>query len=92
MFVKGTYMDHVEFAGLVANGRVFKGEKGKYVTFVTLGVDNGQYVDITVKKPFAYSDCDVIWGTGRVRHKANSDYIEVDQIKGYKIDRWLKRA
>ena len=92
MFVKGTYMDHVEFAGLVANGRVFKGEKGKYVTFVTLGVDNGQYVDITVKKPFAYSDCDVIWGTGRVRHKANSDYIEVDQVKGYKIDRWLKRA
>lgn len=90
LFCKGTYMDHVEFAGLVANGRVFKGNKGKYVTFVTLGVDNGQYIDVTIKKPFGYSDCDVIWGTGKVRHSNNSDYVEVDQVKGYKIDRWLK--
>ena len=90
LFCKGTYMDHVEFAGLVANGRVFKGNKGKYVTFVTLGVDNGQYIDVTIKKPFGYSDCDVIWGTGKVRHNNNSDYVEVDQVKGYKIDRWLK--
>jgi len=90
LFCKGTYMDHVEFAGLVANGRVFKGNKGKYVTFVTLGVDNGQYIDVTIKKPFGYSDRDVIWGTGKVRHSNNSDYVEVDQVKGYKIDRWLK--
>ena len=55
--VKSFYQDcfakeHIwtqEFAGLVANGSVFKGNKGKYVTFVTLGVDNGQYIDVTIK-------------------------------------------
>ena len=91
MFVKGTYMDHVEFAGLVANGRVYKGDKGKYVTFLMLGINNGEYVDITVKKPVTYADSDVIWGTGKVKYKDGSEYIEADQVKSYKIDKWLNR-
>jgi len=91
MFVKGTYMDHVEFAGLVANGRVYKGDKGKYITFLMLGINNGEYVDITVKKPVTYADSDVIWGTGKVKYKDGSEYIEADQVKSYKIDKWLNR-
>jgi len=91
MFVKGTYMDHVEFAGLVANGRVYKGDKGKYVTFLMLGYDNGGYVDVVAKRPVSYADCDVVWGTGKVVHRNNSDYIEADQIKTYSIDAWLNR-
>ena len=91
MYVKGTYMDHVEFAGLVANGRVYKGDKGKYVTFLMLGYDNGGYVDVVAKRPVSYADCDVVWGTGKVVHRNNSDYIEADQIKTYSIDQWLNR-
>ena len=91
MFVKGTYMDHVEFAGLVANGRVYKGDKGKYVTFLMLGYDNGGYVDVVAKRPVSYADCDVVWGTGKVVHRNNSDYIEADQVKTYSIDQWLNR-
>ena len=36
------------FCGIVANSRVFKSERGKYVTFVTLGVGNGEYIDVTL--------------------------------------------
>ena len=54
MFVRETWGDRVNFAGLVANGRVFRGAEGKYITFVTLGVNNGEYVDVTIKRPFSY--------------------------------------
>ena len=64
---KETWGDRVNFAGLVANGRVFRGEGGRYVTFVTLGVANGEYVDVTIKKPFGYRDTDVVVGSGKIR-------------------------
>ena len=68
-------MDHVEFAGVIANGRVFKGKNGKYVTFVTLGIDYGQYIDVTIQKPFGYRDGDVVHGRGIVRTPNHSEYI-----------------
>ena len=41
------YLDYVEFAGVVANGRVFRGNNGKYIPFVTLGIGPaGEYIDI----------------------------------------------
>ena len=55
-YTRSLYLDRIEFAGLVANGRVYKSGNKKYVTFVTLGVDNGYYVDCTINKPFSYSD------------------------------------
>ena len=76
MYVKELYLDKVEFAGMIANGRVFRGDKGRYVTFLTLGIGNGQYIDVTIKKAFAYSDYDVVWGQGTIRHSNNSDYVE----------------
>jgi DNA polymerase III alpha subunit len=88
MYVKELYMDKVEFAGLVANGRVFKGDKGKYVTFLTLGVGNGQYIDITIKKPFSYHDHDVVWGQGTIRHSNNSDYLDVYDAKGFTLEKY----
>ena len=87
MYVKELYMDKVEFVGLVANGRVFRGDKGRYVTFLTLGVGNGQYIDVTIKKPVAYSDYDVIWGQGTIRHSNNSDYVECYDHKGLKLEK-----
>ena len=87
-YTKHLYLDRVEFCGLIANGRVYKAEKGKYVTFVTLGIDNGYYVDITVNRPFSYSDNDVVRGIGRVKHLNNSDYIEVIECESIGIDKF----
>ncbi len=89
-YVRELYGDRIEFAGLVANGRVFRGEKGRFVTFLTLGVENGQYIDITVKRPFGYHDHDVIWGQGRVKYSNNSEYVECFDVKGYRLENFTK--
>jgi len=89
MFVQETWGDRVNFAGLVANGRVFRGEGGRYVTFVTLGVANGEYVDVTIKKPFGYRDTDVVAGSGKIRMSNGSRYIDCYDAKGYRLDRYL---
>ena len=83
------YLDYVEFAGVVANGRVFRGKNGKYITFVTLGVGPGEYIDITVKKPFSYRDGDVISGRGKVKHHNNSDYVECADVELHSFQQWL---
>ena len=85
------YLDYVEFAGVVANGRVFRGNNGKYITFVTLGIGPGEYIDITVKKPFGYRDGDIISGRGKVRHHNNSDYVECTDVKLHSFEQWLKK-
>jgi DNA polymerase III alpha subunit len=89
MFVQETWGDRVNFAGLVANGRVFKGEQGRYVTFVTLGVNNGEYVDVTIKKPFGYRDHDVVAGSGKIRMSNGARYIDCYDAKGYRLDQYL---
>ena len=89
MFVQETWGERINFAGLVANGRVFKGPKGHYVTFVTLGINNGEYIDITIKKPFSYRDHDVIVGSGKVKISNNSKYVECYDAKGYGIGQYI---
>jgi DNA polymerase III alpha subunit len=89
MFVQETWGDRVNFAGLVANGRVFKGEQGRYVTFLTLGIANGEYVDVTVKKPFGYRDHDVVVGSGKVRYSNGARYIDCYDAKGHRLHQYL---
>ena len=76
MGVRQQWLDRVQFAGIIANGRVFRGRNGRWVTFLTLGTDYGEYIDITVQRPFQYRDGDIVKGSGRVRHQNNSDYIQ----------------
>ena len=83
MYCVNTYQDRFEFSGLVANGRVFKGESGRYVTFLTLGVGNGQYIDVTVKKPVSYADYDYVTGLGRLRMSNDSYYIECAEVTAH---------
>ena len=89
MFIQETWGDRVNFAGLVANGRVFRGEQGKYITFVTLGINNGEYVDVTIRKPFSYRDHDVVVGSGKVRWNNGSAYVDCWDARGHRIDRYL---
>jgi len=81
MNVQNTWLDRWEFTGLIANGRVFKGDSGKYVTFLTLGVGNGRYIDVTVRRPLAYSDSILVSGTGRLKHSNGSDYLDCTEAE-----------
>jgi DNA polymerase III alpha subunit len=85
MYCMNTYQDRFEFSGLVANGRVFKGETGRYVTFLTLGIGNGQYIDVNVKKPVGYRDFDYVTGQGRARLINNSYYLDCTEVKCHKL-------
>lgn len=85
MYCMNTYQDRFEFQGLIANGRVFKGESGRYVTFLTLGVGNGQYIDVTVKKPTSYADYDYVTGVGRLRMSNDSYYIECVDVSAHRF-------
>lgn len=87
-FVRQQWLDRVEFAGVIANGRVFRGKNGKWVTFLTLGTAYGEYIDIHIPRAFAYSDGEIVHGSGVVRHNNNSDYIQASDTKLWSIDRW----
>jgi hypothetical protein len=78
----------VNFAGVIANGRVFRGRGNRWVTFLTLGTDYGEYIDVTIQRPFAYRDGDIVAGSGLVKHQNNSDYIQVSDQKLYTFDQW----
>ncbi len=89
--VQQKYLERVNFAGIIANGRTFRGKTGKYVTFLTLGTNYGEYIDVTVQKPFQYRDGDIVSGSGVVRHSNNSDYINCVDAKLWNFSDW-KRA
>ena len=61
--VKQQWLDRVEYAGVIANSRCYKGNKGRWITFLTLGIGYGEYIDITVQKPVAYRDGDIVHGS-----------------------------
>jgi DNA polymerase III alpha subunit len=82
-YVMSTYLNKIEFAGLIANGRVFRGDRGKYITFLTVGVGNGEYIDLHIHKALPYRDSDIVWGQGEVKTKNGSHYVDVHQIQSY---------
>ena len=88
MGVKQQWLDHVTYAGVIANGRVFRGKNGKYVTFLTLGTNYGEYIDVTVQKAIGYRDGDIVAGEGVVKHQNNSDYIEGSSVDSYTFSEW----
>lgn len=87
--VRTKWLERVEFAGVIANGRTFRGKNGKYVTFLTLGTDYGEYIDIHIPRAFAYSDGDIVTGQGVVRHNNNSDYVQTTDAKVYTLRDWM---
>jgi DNA polymerase III alpha subunit len=71
----------VEFCGLVANYRVFKSDKKKYITFVTLGTGNGRYLDVILPHAASFHDQPILWGQGKLGYKNNSEYVTVYKHK-----------
>ena len=91
MGVKNLYLDRFEFAGIVANSRVFRSDKKNYIHFITLGVGEGEYVDLVVDRPVRYSNESVILGQGEVRSRDGSQYIHCHRqhVKSMTIDNYL---
>jgi len=90
-FVKQQWLDRVEFAGVIANGRCYRGRGGKWVTFLTLGIDYGVYIDVTIQRGIAYKDGDIVCGTGRIRHSNNSDFVQSSDARLYTFDKWRRK-
>ena len=89
--VRQQWLDRVEFAGVIANGRVFRGRNNRWVTFVTLGTNYGEYIDVTIQKPFGYRDGDIVIRSGKVKPSNNSDYIQTTDAKLLTWSEWNGR-
>jgi DNA polymerase III alpha subunit len=92
MGVRNLYLDRYEFAGIVANSRVFRRDPKKYIHFITLGVGEGEYLDLIVDRPVKYGNGSVIVGQGERRSRDGSQFLHVDRsrIKSIPIDEYLK--
>ena len=88
--VQQKFLERVNFAGVIANGRTFRGKNGRYVTFLTLGTNYGEYIDVTIQRPFQYRDGDIVSGSGVIRHSNNSDYINCTDAKLWSFKEWRK--
>ena len=76
----------VEFCGLVANYRVFKSKPKEYITFVTLGTGNGRYLDVVLPHAISFHEHPILWGTGKLGYKNNSEYVTVYKHKRMKLE------
>ena len=92
MGVRNLYLDRYEFAGIVTNSRVFKRDKKKYIHFITLGVGEGEYVDLIVDNPIRYGSGSVIVGQGDLQGRDGSQFLQVHRtnVKSMAIDQYLK--
>ena len=86
--VRQLWLDRVEFAGVIANGRCYRGKGNRWVTFLTLGIGPGEYIDIVVKRAVSYRDGDIVQGQGRIQHSNNSDYIDTSSVDVYSFTDW----
>jgi len=90
--IRQRWLERVEYTGVIANGRVFRGRNGRWVTFLTVGTDYGEYADIQIPRAFAYRDGDIAHGTGVIRHGNNSDHIQSTHCELYSFADWAKHS
>tara|TARA_Y100000816_G_C26091772_1_gene577084 strand:+ start:315 stop:2018 length:1704 start_codon:yes stop_codon:yes gene_type:complete len=72
---KGYYM----FRGLVANTRTIR-RYGRGLKFVTIGYDNGKYIDLVIKNDVWQGNYTIVQGCGKMCKKDGSEYIEVEKM------------
>ena len=89
--VEHEWLDRYKFAGVIANGRAYRGANGKWVTFLTLGTGYGEYIDITVQRAVQYRDYDIVAGSGRYQYRDNSEYLNSSIVKTFTFQQWNER-
>jgi hypothetical protein len=92
MGVQGLYSEYYQFAGIVANSRVFRRDRQQYIHFITLGVGEGEYVDVIVDRPVKYFNGSVIVGQGQRQSRDGSQFLQVERknVAAMDIDDYLK--
>ena len=92
MGVRHVYLDRFEFAGIVANSRVFRRDRQRYIHFITLGVDEGEYVDLIIDNPIKYSAGSVIVGQGEKQSRDGSQFLQVKRsnVRSLPIQQYLE--
>jgi len=90
MGLQNLFLDKFQFAGIIANSRVFKSDSKNYIHFITLGVGEGRYVDLVVDRPVKYARDSVVVGEGQMWTKDNSNYLKVKRknVKAMPIDQY----
>ena len=90
MGLQNLFLDKFQFAGIVANSRVFKSDSKNYIHFITLGVGEGRYVDLVVDRPVKYARDSVVVGEGQMWTKDNSNYLKVKRknVRSIPIDQY----
>jgi hypothetical protein len=90
--VRNLYLDRFEFAGIVANSRVFKRDRKRYIHFITLGVGEGEYVDLIVDNPIRYGAGSVIMGQGEMQSRDGSQFLQVHRtnVRSMDINQYLR--
>ena len=70
---------------------MFKRDRQQYIHFITLGVGEGEYVDIIVDRPVKYHNGAVIVGQGRRLSRDGSQFLQVDRkdVQSMNIDDYL---
>lgn len=91
-YVRNQWLDRVEFAGVIANGRVFRGANNRWITFLTLGTDYGKYCDVIVQRAVQYRNGDVVHGVGRVRTRDRSDHIQCSEVTVHSLAQWCSQT
>ena len=91
MGVQNLFLDRYQFAGIVANSRVFRRDRDRYIHFITLGVGEGEYVDLIVDRPIKYGAGSVIVGQGERRSRDGSQFLECQRrdVAAMAIDDYL---
>lgn len=84
-WIPGTWFNHVgvqaTFCGLVAAHRLYHKGKGEYVTFVTLGVAPGEYVDVILPGAVKLKGVSFVEGTGMVSVRNHSLSVQVNTFQ-----------
>ena len=91
MGVENLYLDQYQFAGIVANSRVFRRDKNRWIHFITLGVGEGEYVDLIVDQPVRYDSTSVITGRGELRSRDGSQFLQCSRqnVRSQPVDQYV---
>ena len=83
----------IKFRGLIATGRSILRDSGNVsCTFVTIGYDNGRFLDISIDKTYPWSHYDCLEGEGYLKHYyySNRDtYQELGKTKDEELKKLL---
>jgi hypothetical protein len=91
-------LPYVEFHGLIVTYKIFQADryvkkreenkeakKNPYITFVTLGYQDGEYIDIVLWGMYKLSRCHCLSGEGFMEDSEGSSWVRVKKVRIEKL-------